>query len=119
MIESIGDQAFYDCGNIKDVYVYIANSKDIRIDMNTFSCWKSATLHIPTFSYESYYWDTQWGQFYEKVEITRILFSSTLSRSLDPASSWGFWVLTLDRLTILDSSLMAPSWPNSPYLECT
>ena len=69
MIESIGDQAFYDCRNIKDVYVYIANSKDISIDMNTFSCWKTATLHIPTFSYESYYWDTQWGQFYEKVEF--------------------------------------------------
>ena len=69
MIESIGDRAFYDCGNIKDVYVYIANSKDIRIDMNTFSCWKTATLHIPTFSYESYYWDTQWGQFYEKLEF--------------------------------------------------
>ncbi|MBR4792990.1 MAG: leucine-rich repeat protein [Bacteroidaceae bacterium] len=69
MIESIGDRAFYDCGNIKDVYVYIANSKDIRIDQNTFSCWKTATLHIPTFSYESYYWDTQWMQFYEKVEF--------------------------------------------------
>ena len=69
MIESIGDQAFYDCGKIKDVYVYIANSKDIKIDMNTFSCWKTATLHIPTFSYESYYWDTQWGQFYEKLEF--------------------------------------------------
>jgi len=70
MIESIGDRAFYDCGNIKDVYVYIANSKDIRIDMNTFSCWTSATLHIPNFSYNSYFWDTQWGQFYSKVEFT-------------------------------------------------
>lgn len=70
MIESIGDRAFYDCGNIKDVYVYIANSKDIRIDQNTFSCWTSATLHIPSFSYSSYYWDTQWGQFYSKVEFS-------------------------------------------------
>ena len=68
MIESIGDRAFYECGNIKDVYVYIANSKDIKIDMNTFSCFQTATLHIPTFSYESYYWDTQWMQFYEKKE---------------------------------------------------
>lgn len=70
MIESIGDRAFYECNNIKDVYVYIANSKDIRIDMNTFSCWTSATLHIPSFSYNSYYWDTQWGQFYSKVEFS-------------------------------------------------
>lgn len=70
MVESIGDRAFSDCNNIKDVYVYIANSKDIKIDMNTFSCWNTATLHIPDFSYNSYYWDTQWGQFATKVEFS-------------------------------------------------
>ncbi len=70
MIESIGDMAFYDCNNIKDVYVYIANSKDIRIDMKTFSCWTSAILHIPAFSYRSYFYDTQWSQFYSKVEFS-------------------------------------------------
>lgn len=69
MIESIGDRAFDNCNNIKDVYVYIANSKDIKIDMNTFSCWTSATLHIPNFSYHSYFYDTQWGQFYTKLEF--------------------------------------------------
>ena len=70
MVESIGDQAFYGCDNITDVYVYIANARDIKIDMNTFSCWSTATLHIPTFSYNNYYWDTQWGQFYNKVEFS-------------------------------------------------
>ena len=70
MIEYIGDRAFYECDNIKDVYVYIANSKDIKINQNTFSCWTSATLHIPSFSYNSYFWDTQWGQFYSKVEFS-------------------------------------------------
>jgi len=68
MIESIGDRAFYECNNIKDVYVYIANSKDISIDMYTFSCWTTATLHIPTFSYESYYLAKGWMQFYDKKE---------------------------------------------------
>ena len=70
MIEYIGDRAFYECNNIKDVYVYIANSKDIKINQNTFSCWTSATLHIPSFSYSSYFWDTQWGQFYSKLEFS-------------------------------------------------
>ena len=70
MVESIGNQAFYGCDNITDVYVYIANARDIKIDMNTFSCWNTATLHIPTFSYNNYYWDTQWGQFYNKVEFS-------------------------------------------------
>lgn len=69
MVESIGDHAFEGCTNIDDVYVYIANAKDISINMNTFSCWNKATLHIPNFSYNTYYWDTQWGQFYTKVEF--------------------------------------------------
>lgn len=69
MVENIGDRAFGGCNNIQDVYVYIANPRDIKIDMNTFSCWNTATLHIPNFSYNAYYWDTQWGQFHEKVEF--------------------------------------------------
>ena len=69
MVDGIGDYVFTDCNNIEDVYVYIANPLDIRIDMNTFSCWDKATLHIPSFSYEAYYWNTQWGQFYNKIEF--------------------------------------------------
>lgn len=64
MVESIGDEAFSDCNNIKDLYVYIANANDISINMNTFSCWNTATLHVPSFGYSLYYWNTQWSQFY-------------------------------------------------------
>lgn len=64
MVESIGDEAFTACNNIKDLYVYIANANDISINMNTFSCWNTATLHVPSFGYSLYYWNTQWSQFY-------------------------------------------------------
>ena len=62
-IETIGKTAFQGCGNIKDVYTYIANAKDIKIDQNTFNCWTTASLHVPNFAFDTYYWDTQWSQF--------------------------------------------------------
>ena len=64
MVESIGNEAFTGCSNLKNLYVYIANANDISIDMNTFSCWNTATLHVPSFGYSLYYWNTQWSQFY-------------------------------------------------------
>ncbi len=64
MVESIGNEAFTGCTNLKDLYVYIANANDISINMNTFSCWNTATLHVPSFGYPLYYWNTQWSQFY-------------------------------------------------------
>ena len=64
MVESIGNEAFTGCPNLKNLYVYIANANDISIDMNTFSCWNTATLHVPSFGYSLYYWNTQWSQFY-------------------------------------------------------
>ena len=64
MVESIGNEAFMGCTNLKDLYVYIANANDISINMNTFSCWNTATLHVPSFGYSLYYWNTQWSQFY-------------------------------------------------------
>lgn len=64
MVESIGNEAFTGCTNLKDLYVYIANANDISINMNTFSCWNTATLHVPSFGYSLYYWNTQWSQFY-------------------------------------------------------
>lgn len=63
MIEYIGGGAFYGDDDIRDVYVYLANPKDIVISQNTFSCWKTATLHVPTFGFSEYYLHTQWGQF--------------------------------------------------------
>ncbi len=70
MVEYIEDYAFQGCDNLKNVYVYIANANDIDINMNTFSCWKTATLHVPTFSYSLYYWNTQWSQFYKLEEFS-------------------------------------------------
>lgn len=64
MVESIGNEAFTGCSSLKNLYVYIANANDISIDMNTFSCWNTATLHVPSFGYSLYYWNTQWSQFY-------------------------------------------------------
>lgn len=64
MVETIGSSVFEDCTNLKDLYVYIANANDISINMNTFSCWNTATLHVPSFGYSLYYWNTQWSQFY-------------------------------------------------------
>ena len=64
MVETIGSGVFEDCTNLKDLYVYIANANDISINMNTFSCWNTATLHVPSFGYSLYYWNTQWSQFY-------------------------------------------------------
>lgn len=69
MVEVVGDCAFQGCDGLKDVYVYIANANDINIDMNTFSCWNTATLHVPNFSYSLYYWNTQWSQFYRLEEF--------------------------------------------------
>lgn len=64
MVETIKSGVFEGCTNLKDLYVYIANANDISIAMNTFSCWNTATLHVPSFGYSLYYWNTQWSQFY-------------------------------------------------------
>lgn len=69
MVETIGNEAFKDCP-IKDVYVYVANSKDVAINQNTFSCWSTATLHVPDFATASYYWNTQWSQFVNITEFS-------------------------------------------------
>ena len=60
-ILSIGDHAFYGCSNLNDVYTYIA--EPTQIDMNTFSIYETATLHVPATSYYNYYFDTEWSQF--------------------------------------------------------
>ena len=60
-ILSIGDKAFYGCSHLSDVYTYIA--EPTQIDMNTFSIYETATLHVPTTSFYNYYFDTEWSQF--------------------------------------------------------
>ena len=62
-ITSIGDYAFSGCSLLNDVYTYIV--EPTQINMNTFSTYTSATLHVPTTSYYNYYYDTEWSQFRE------------------------------------------------------
>lgn len=59
-VKSIGYKAF-DGSGIKDVYAYTV--EPIKINQNTFSTYKTATLHIPTQSFNNYYWNTEWSQF--------------------------------------------------------
>ena len=59
---SIGDYAFYDCNNITAVYTYTV--EPTTISENTFSCFETATLYVPTFSFYNYYWDENgWKRF--------------------------------------------------------
>ena len=60
-ITSIGDDAFGKCPQLNDVYTYIA--EPTQINMNTFSTYTSALLHVPSTSYWTYYYDTEWSQF--------------------------------------------------------
>ena len=60
-IVSIGNQAFSGCSKLNDVYTYIA--EPTQINMNTFSTYTTATLHVPTTSYYNYWYDTEWSQF--------------------------------------------------------
>ena len=62
-ITRIGDSAFGGCSLLNDVYTYIV--EPTQINMNTFSTYTSATLHVPTTSYYNYYYDTEWSQFRE------------------------------------------------------
>lgn len=62
-ITRIGNYAFSGCSLLNDVYTYIV--EPTQINMNTFSTYTTATLHVPTTSYYNYYYDTEWSQFRE------------------------------------------------------
>ena len=68
-ISSIGASAFSGCAALKDIYTYTV--EPTTIDQNTFSCWTVATLHVPYFAYNNYYWDTQWSQFAYLTEFSK------------------------------------------------
>ena len=65
-VRYIGRMAFA-CYNIEDVYAYTV--EPINIDQTTFSTYTTATLHIPTQSFDNYYWNTEWGQFNNRVKF--------------------------------------------------
>ena len=60
-ITSIGNGAFGSCPKLNDVFTYIV--EPTPINMNTFSTYNTATLHVPATSYWNYWYNTQWGQF--------------------------------------------------------
>ena len=57
----IGNGALYGCSNLLDVYTYTV--EPTTIDQNTFSNYTTATLHVPSTSFQNYYWNTEWSQF--------------------------------------------------------
>lgn len=66
-IMSIGNEAFSGCSRLNDVYTYIA--EPTQINMNTFSTYTTATLHVPTTSFKNYWYDTEWSQFRDLQEF--------------------------------------------------
>lgn len=61
MLKSIADNAFSGCNNLNKVYTYIV--EPTSINQNTFSTYQTADLYVPTPSYYTYFYDTQWSQF--------------------------------------------------------
>ena len=66
-IQKIEDYAFKGCPKLNDVYTYIV--EPTPINMNTFSTYESATLHVPSTSYYNYWYDTEWSQFRTLTEF--------------------------------------------------
>ena len=58
-LTSISDYAFSG-SNLKKIYVH--NVEPLSIPQNTFSSY-SATLYVPKQSWDSYYWNANWGKF--------------------------------------------------------
>lgn len=62
-VKSLGIEAFYAHG-IKDVYVYTV--EPIQISESMFNDYTTTTLHIPTQSFNNYYWYPGWSRFTHK-----------------------------------------------------
>lgn len=69
-IQSIGSNAFGNCPALNDVYTYIV--EPTPINMETFSTYTTATLHVPSTSYYNYWYDTEWSQFRSLVEFEAV-----------------------------------------------
>lgn len=60
-LNNIEDQAFMRCFKLMTIYAYMPDI--ITIGANTFTNRTSATLYVPAFLYNSYYYDTNWSLF--------------------------------------------------------
>ncbi|MBP3745676.1 MAG: leucine-rich repeat protein [Prevotella sp.] len=83
-LQSIGDYAFSGCTSLKDIYTYTI--EPVNINQNTFSSWKTSTLHIPEAAKYNYYYNTQWSQFLALVPFDEDYEYFYLNRdfTLDP-----------------------------------
>lgn len=61
MLKNISNYAFSGCSALKKVYSYTLEPTNILQD--TYSTYKTADLFVPTPSYYTYYYNTQWSQF--------------------------------------------------------
>lgn len=61
MLKNIADNTFNGCSALTKVYTYTLEPTDIL--QNTFSTYQTADLYVPTPSYYTYYYNTQWSQF--------------------------------------------------------
>ena len=66
-VTSIGDKAF-STSTLKDVYAYTVEPTAIAQGTFTTDTYKG-TLYVPKTSYYNYYYNTQWGQFNNVVEM--------------------------------------------------
>ena len=55
-IETFGDYAFYGCGKLNDITIYIPDYT-LSVNENAFSTYTTATLKIPRFLYNDYYYN--------------------------------------------------------------
>lgn len=68
-LTSIADYAFQGCSEMNTVIA--TTVEPIRINQNTFSTYKTATLYSPKTSYYKYYWNTQYNQFLSRKEYDK------------------------------------------------
>jgi hypothetical protein len=60
-LKTIGNNAFSGCSKLMTIYAYMPDI--ITIGSGTFPNKATASLYVPAFLYNSYYYDTNWSQF--------------------------------------------------------
>ena len=60
-LKTIGRNAFTSSSNLNTIYAYMPDI--VNITTSTFTTYQTASLYVPEFLYNNYYYDTQWSQF--------------------------------------------------------
>jgi uncharacterized protein YjdB len=70
-VTSIGNEAFYDCGGLNEVYSYISNPSQISMGNSVFSRdsdnYAERTLHVPFGTSDAYQAKTGWSQYFGSI----------------------------------------------------